>query len=483
MKFYLALLVLALWSLGCAPWCTRLSFPRNPSREKSNETWYDVNRDGKPDFVVRADGVGYDDDEDGRIDRFYRFADFPNTDVPHAVILLDSLPFEVVKERWNRGDFQFFDRPVKVIPVFPSLTELCYTRVLDAPPLVGMTEEYYDPAKGKIHAGYWERATGYRQPWERLLAYNAHYMEASFTYLDPRDWLPVEMERMRRAIDESADRVTVVYAVSASGMACKYGRAGMEETLDAAKQLCLQLLYEHHGAIKITMMADHGHTLVESRSASKSLEKAMKDHGFLLTKSIKSDRDVVIELAALVNYVGLRTKKAAALADAIVSANEVQFAAYLSGESVIVRDAAGSAAIDYRNGAYRYRIIDHDVLGYGQILEKLKKKMDSFATDRDWFSATVDARYPDGPKRFWDAFHTLVVNPPDVMVTLKDGWYVGKSSLEKFIQMKSTHGGLDQQNSATFVMTMTGRANEPMRGEDVMKVVEPEFFGRISGKP
>jgi hypothetical protein len=490
LSFKLGLVLLfGILMIGCAPWEPKLTFPVGAIRERGNETWYDVNRDGKADFGVGRGVVLYDDDEDGTVDRVYELSDYANEDVPHVIVLLDSLPFEVVRERYERGDFRWMGEPVKVIGPFPTLTELCYTRVLHAPPLPGMTDEFYDVGAGTIHEGYGERSRGERQPWERRLAYHASFFEATLTYLDPKDWLPVEMGRIKKAIDDSPDRVTIVYAVTASGMACKYGRAGMEETLDAAKQLCLQLLYERHGAIKISIMADHGHNLVESHSAQRALEKAIEGSGFRVQGSVKSERDVVVELAALVDYVGLRTVHPKLVAEAVTRAKEVELAAYLQGSSVIVRNAQGAAAIDYRDGAFRYRVIDPpappsppaDVLGYQAVVEKLKKDADGFATDREWFHATVDHRYPDGPRRLWDAFHGLVRSPPDVMVTLKDGFYAGKASLERFITMKSTHGSLDQQNTATFVMTMTGRlkAGEVLRGGEVLGKIEPRYEPRV----
>jgi len=40
------------------------------------------------------------------------------------------------------------------------------------------------------------------------------------------------MERIRRALDASPDRVCIAYATSASGMMCKYAGQGCEEILD-----------------------------------------------------------------------------------------------------------------------------------------------------------------------------------------------------------------------------------------------------------
>ncbi len=79
-------------------------------------------------------------------------------------------------------------------------------------------------------------------------------------------------------MNDSPNQVTLVYITSASGMACKYGREGIDEVLDGAARLCLQLLYERHGAIRISVMADHGHNMVASKNID--VEKLLRAGGF-----------------------------------------------------------------------------------------------------------------------------------------------------------------------------------------------------------
>src|SRR5687768_2374111 len=345
--------------IGCAPFGPRLTFSQRAARHHANETWYDPGGSDRWDFGMRTGAEGriesllYDDDSDGKTDRVYRLADYADEDVPHLIVMLDSIPFDAVRKRYESGDFRWFAEPVKVVPVFPTLTEVCYTKVLGAAPLVGMTDQYFDVQTHRVHGGFWRRARGWRQPWEHRMDYHADYFEAALTYVRPRDWLGIEMGRIREALNRDKDRVTVVYTVTASGMVSKYGRPGLTETLDAARRLCLQVLYERRGAVKISMMADHGSDLVESKSASKALVKALSDGGFRVGERMKKPNEVVIELSALVNYVGIRTKRGQDVARAVTAANEVELAMYLEGSSVIIRDAQGEAAIEHRQGAYR----------------------------------------------------------------------------------------------------------------------------------
>ena len=68
------------------------------------------------------------------------------------------------------------------------------------------------------------------------------------------------------------------------------------------------------------------------------------------------------------------------------------------------------------------------------------------------------------------------------MLTLKDGFCSGEVALPHFITMRSTHGGLNQINSATFLMTMTGRSAKPLRSKDIMPTIEPGYVVPVRTK-
>ncbi len=275
------------------------------------------------------------------------------------------------------------------------------------------------------------------------------------------------------AIDDSPNRVTVVYFISAASLVCKYGKAGVDEVLDGADRLCLQLLYERHGAIKISLMADHGHNLMRSKNLP--IAQYMIDAGFHPAETIAGSNDVFLEINGLVTYAAIDTLQPRRVASALVGHREIELAMYLDGNRVIVRDATGSAAVECDHQQLRYVPIDHDVLGYEQITKSLKTDANGYASDDEWFRATLDTKFPDAPRRLWDAFHATVVNPPRVMFTTRDGYCAGLEEYEKYITMESTHGGLNQLDSATFLLSMTGRVDRPLRSRDILGCIEPGF--------
>ena len=200
------------------------------------------------------------------------------------------------------------------------------------------------------------------------------------------------------------------------------------------------------------MCTDHGHNFM--RSTNVLFDDVLKQAGFHLTNSVRGPRDVVIDVDGLVTYLGLHTQKPAEVADAVLKRNEVEIVTYLQQDHVIMRDHDGTAQIDYRNGRFKYTPTSGDVLQYKDIVERLRPmarlmQMDSSLTQTG-SARRLNAEFPDGPRRLWDAFHGQCVSPPDVMLTLRDGFCSGHTTFQKFITMASTHGGLNQINSATF---------------------------------
>jgi hypothetical protein len=475
-------LLLTLFVAGCVAPGDRLSFPAHPVSASPEARSYDVDGDAHAEFTFRGENgrfnvLEYDDNNDGAADRRFRLSDYPPDSVPHLILLFDSIPFEPVVERFRRSGWTWFDPPVKVIPPFPTMSPVIFSRMMGAPPQHGAINQYYDRQTGRFVNRVLERTTGSTNPWERRLHYRLKYWENGLAFLEPRRWFHVDLARSKVAFDNSPDRVTLVYFASTACMLSKYGREGLEECLDGLEQLCMQVFYERRGAVKISMVADHGHTLVPGRRID--LADMLTSAGFRPTDRLRTNNDVVIEQDGLVNYAGIHTRNAADVASSLVSFQEIQLAMYMANDRVTVRSADGTATVEYRDGRYRYTPIDADVLNYQPVVESLRQAGkvhdDGFVDSEAWFHATVDHQWPDAPRRLWEAFHGIVVNTPDIMVTSSPGFYFGLPSFDLFVDMASTHGGFDQTDSATVLLTMTGRVARPIRTEEVIRTIEPTY--------
>jgi hypothetical protein len=477
---------------GCGPRGARLTFPTEPLRAEAGVRHYDTDGNGRADFAIthaekgRMAALAYDDNQDGRYDRSYRLADYASDRVPHLIILLDSIPYEPIARAHADGRFSSFHAPQKVIPPFPTMSGLIFSQLLGAPPTPGMINRHYDRRRGQIDNRIVKRAFGWRYPWQLRLHYHPSYWENGQMFLNPRAWYPAELARIPKVLDESPDRITIVYIASTSGLLSKYGVECMDEIIDQLEQLCLQLLYERNGALKISLISDHGHN--DAPPERISLDDTLRKAGFRPAPKLSRDHEIVYDIDGLVGYIGIHTRRPQEVAAAVLTRPEIELAMYLEGERVIVRNRDGAAFIEHRGGRFRYEPIDGDVLSYGAIVAELVAEgaldESGFGDDRRWFEVTVDHYWPDALRRLWDAFHGAAINTPDVMFALHDGYCVGLSSFDFFVDMASTHGGLNQVNSATFVMSMTARVDRPLRTRDVLRVLESEYHPsfRPSGK-
>src|SRR5690606_32591542 len=114
----------------------------------------------------------YDDDGDGAPDRLYNMDDYDDCFTPHVIILVDSIPFDSVAKRHAAGGFAHFDPPQKVIAPFPTMSGLIFSRIMHAPPLPGVNNQYYDPRAGdggSVQDMISGRAFGHVNPWQRTL--------------------------------------------------------------------------------------------------------------------------------------------------------------------------------------------------------------------------------------------------------------------------------------------------------------------------
>lgn len=478
----LAMIAACLIAPGCGPPAARLTFPQHPIDEDIDRRMYDVDGDGQADFALLADEagrfnvIGYDDDGDAGIDRRYRLDDYADDRVPHLIILLDSIPYEPVVERLEQGEWGFFQPPTKVIAPFPTMSGVIFSQIMGVAPLGGANNRHYDSRVGRSRDRIWARVWGYTNPWQRELDYHAGYIDNGLAFLNPRSWYAAELAITKKTFDKAPGRETIVYIASTSGMMSKYGAAGLEEILDGLEQLCLQLFYERDGAVKISVLSDHGHNLVppERIDLSPTLEAA----GFRVTRRLEDPSDVVIDLDGLVNYAGLHTGRARDVAAALAPLEAVEVAMFVEDDRVVVLTDVGAGHVERRGDRLRFGIDQGDPLEYAELIEGLRvagrMDADGFVSEDDWFNATLDHEWPDAPARVWNAFHGAVVSTPDVMLAIRDGWCVGDKRFERYIDMQSSHGGLNQINSATVLLTMRRGVPPALRSAEVLPALRGE---------
>ncbi|MEO1237413.1 MAG: hypothetical protein AAFX76_11555, partial [Planctomycetota bacterium] len=243
--------------------------------------------------------------------------------------------------------------------------------------------------------------------------------------------------------------------------------------LDDLEKFIVQVLYERRGAVKVSVLSDHGHNLVDTTWID--VEQTLADAGFRVTDKLRRPGDVFVEMDGLLTWFGVHTEQPEAVADALLAGRpELETVSYVVGRDVVVRNHEGAAVVsmdDQRRLTYRPDTAD--VLGYGDELSNQPMSRD------EWFARTADHEFPDAPARLWDGFRRGTLNVPQVMVSVRDGYCAGIEWFQWFVTPRSTHGGLNQVNSAAFVMSMRGPIDGPLRSAEVMNAIQPGFIPPI----
>ncbi|MFA5864992.1 MAG: hypothetical protein WC975_09935 [Phycisphaerae bacterium] len=415
---------------------------------------YDDNGDGKPDAKVDLLAVGKDDS------------------CPHYVIMLDGIPYSVLEKMYEEGHFRLFCQPSELVSTFPSMTDLAYSEMLTPGKLLGFEALYYNRESATLSNGDLVYLKGENAPWEKRLNYRAPMLLDPIGYINPRFMFNHEMSGIEKAINRSREGTIFVYTVGTAMVGTKEGGPGIMDCLRRVEILCEKIVYERRGRCRITMLADHGHNLTASSFFDAA--EALKKNGYHVTNKLSKPNDVICIQFGLVTYTAVYTSEPAKVASSMLNQEPVDLAIYpdqVDGEKkIVVRDRGGEAYVSKVNNRYRYEMVKGDPLKLRDIIKKLllagKVDKSGAVDDLALFEATVNHEFPDPLARIWRAFNGMVKYPPDLMLTIRDGWFSGKPGFARSVNVKSTHGSLNWKNSVTFIMSTIKPLPKALRMED-----------------
>lgn len=440
---------------------------------------YDISGDGQVDYTQRLnDGrkttFAFDDDQNGRPDEEARW-DAPDPAWPHYLIVLDGVPFALVEEMWHEGRFRLFPRPSKVISVFPPMTDLALSTFFHAGPCIALESAYLDREKNRLSDGTAVLYSGVNSPWLKKLNYHLPEEVAARVYLDPQGVFERELREMKKTFDVERTGLVSGYSVATAGLGTRGGREGIRAYLATIDDFCERLVYERRGRVRLTITADHGHTLVPPERIG--YKSHLTARGFRLTNSLKKPKDVVEIKYGLITCTAFYSREPAELADALVEHGPTDLVVYPQGDEVVVLSAGGRARVGNTGGGFTYVADAGDPLGLVPIIDQLRGQGNVSAEgaidDRAFFEATAGHVYPDPLHRLWACFHGLVQQPPDLIVSLKDAYCHGYWMFEIGIgKVASTHGSLNAINTNAFVLSTAAPLPPALRIEDVLPAVQ-----------
>ncbi|OWY71814.1 hypothetical protein B7486_09140 [cyanobacterium TDX16] len=436
---------------------------------------YDMNDDGKPDYaeVLNADGrihrLQFDTDNDGVLEAVVdRLSSGSSEGDRQLVVLLDSIPYGVVREAWQAGRFRLFPPPSRVISPFPVMTDLSFSEFFGVSPSPGAESEYYD---GNIlHGGYDVYAAEGNAGWIDHTDYHLQFIAHAVAYLWPDIWYGHELGKIQRHFFRGLENPFVGYVVTTSGLGATQGRNGHQSALVRLDRFCQAVMFEMRGRVQITLMSDHGHCLLPSKRIP--LSDLLKKFGYRITSRLRGPGDVVVPEFGVVNFAGVYTKSPDSVARDLIGVDGIELTTFLdTDDAVVVQSRDGLARIrrSVAGDGYRYDCEHGDPLQLLPVVDALRRNgevgPDGSIADDALFDSTKDHLYPDALHRLWRAFHGLMVNPPDVMISVQDGWHCGSALMTKLVDVSAAHGSLNADSSGGFVMTTNGPLPQVIRME------------------
>lgn len=447
---------------GCASTPPR-AFPVVPLTDRDaagvRERSYDLNGDGAADFT---EIFGYG----GRIARF-RWEpagevvenDPARADAARLTIIVDSVPYEMVRDAWESGRFRAFFPPSRTISPFPVMTDPALAEFFGVSPCVAVESVHFDGRQ--LRSGYGNYVSAGNAPWLKHVDYHLATSMHGFAYLLPGDSFRQELSAIQSAFRGGAGESFTAYCVGTSGLGSARGRDGHAEALVWLDRVCQQIIHDTGGRVRITLLSDHGHNNVPSRRID--LPAALRRMGYQVGATLEAPNDIVLPEFGLVTCAALHTRSPRRVAGDCVSIDGVELAAFVETDAdgtrrVVVLSRDGEASIEERGGGFAYTMQRGDPLKLAEIIRELQGNElfndDGSVPDQPFFNATADAEYPDPLDRLWRAFGGLFVHTPDVLLSLEDGVFAGSTELTTWLKMQAVHGNLNRRGSSGFIMSM-----------------------------
>ena len=398
------------------------------------------------------------------------------------VLVLDAVPYAAVA---GQGLFEEIGPPVPLVGTFPSTTTPAFAAMmapLGVPKPPGYEARFFDRDKDALRLS---RPTSNPEDpfhWHGSFDWIERGLSRkTLHYAKPRTSARREMREALAAFEASDDPVFLAYINSTDGLGHLYGpretRAFLQE-LDAAlrelrgRRTFRTMLLSDHG-----MAGEEGTPLANVRQeVARSLETA----GFRLRESLDRPQDAVLVSLGIVTFFAVYggAGDEEKLLSAASSTPGVELCARPDGEGWVVAGPRGRARIARDVSRWSYTVMEGDPLHYLPVLEQLRTAAsapdETWFDDRAWFSATLDAAFPDALHRIAGGF-ALVANPASVLCSTAPGHVFGGAAAAAGARISRgpirwSHGSLRREDTLGFFLTdVPGvQATPAIRADDAL---------------
>ncbi len=362
------------------------------------------------------------------------------------LLCLDGVPHTLIEQAKNRGLFDSFGPPARLLSPFPTMTNVALSAMLGASPPAGYESLYFDRSARELRGGirkYIGRRTPDKVPSSYMddLDYQEPLPFEFLIYVAPEKVWRADMQRFRerfKAAPQQQDYFAFLKATD--GLLHAQGPERLAVALESLDEILKEIQSYCGNETEIVMFSDHGMNLEENRRVD--LASVLQRRGFR----------VVIPAFGLCSYAAIYCpddQRIPEIASASVEVTGIDFAVYKEGAEVVIESTRGRACIEYDSAvdSYRYQKVSGDPL-------ELSSFPDGFATDAEWFERTAGHRYPNAVANIYKSlFTSRVKHTADILLSLHDGYYYGWSPFGRFVRLAATHGNALQASSNAFLMS------------------------------
>lgn len=404
---------------------------------------------------------------------------------PRRLLLcLDGVPHEVIETAKQRGLFDSFGSPSRLLSPFPTMTNVALSAMLGATAPLGYESLYFDKTACELRGGV-RKYIGWRTPDKIPSSYmdELDYQEPLafefLVYVAPDKVWRTDMRRFRERFRQAPQtRDYFAFLKGTDGLLHIRGPKRLSIALESLDRILRDIQNTCGRETEIVLFSDHGMNLLENRRVH--MKTHLRQRGFSLGSSF-SEGSAALSIPAfgLCGYAAIYSGDGGtvpAVAQSLVELEGVDFSIYKDGpESIALRGVNGNARIERKQSdgqtSYRYVTFDGDPLQLKPILETLNQARqfdsDGFAVDKFWFDQTAKHIYPDPLANLFTSLHSQrVKHTADILVSLCDGYYYGWSPFARLTRLAATHGNALRPSSNAFLMS-THRTLPPyVRADD-----------------
>jgi hypothetical protein len=452
-----------IWSWGRpVPLRTRMLGREGANGGKKVRWLLDNNQDGKAD-ITQGDTNG-----DGRVDQLefgapaVRVIDLDSLESRGSgrrklAVCLDGVPFAQMAELWDEGYFREFSRPTRMISTFPSLSDVALTSVMNAGKVPGYENLYFDVRQNRLGGGPFSTLSKARIPYLEILDYDEPGIFKGMAYILPDKTFRADLGRFLKKYQISRELRFTSHLCSTDALCHVRSRAEFRPYLLEVDALLREIFMSCLGQLDFIVFSDHGNSQVDSHQVD--IQLLLKRHGFQLESSLNDEKSVVVPAFGLVGAIAVycHPSDSPRLAEILAYSEGVDFCVYAEGGAARIVSSQGIASINKdTSGKLQFVNETGDFLQMSAILLEMKTngQLDSngFAPASVWFQATADHVYPNAVNALYEAVTNHVLNPANVLVSLKDGYHYGSTFFNRLVTLRSTHGSLYTTQMTGFVM-------------------------------